>query len=179
MSQSVVAERYATAIFDLAQQHGQTASIQEELTELKKAFRDNKGLSELLSSPKLSTAKKKDIMKTIFNGVNPIVMNTLFVMLDAKRMDEVQNVFAQFHALANDAAGVAEAKVYSTRPLTEVETNSISATFGRKVGKQSLRIENIIDPSLIGGIRLQIGNQIYDSSLSAKLNKLERKLIGS
>lgn len=179
MSKSVVAERYASALFDLSQQHGQTASIQAELQELKKAFRDNKGLGELLSSPKLSVAKKKEIMTDIFKGVNPIVMNTLFVLLDAKRMDEVQNVFSEFHELANDAAGIAEAKVYSTRPLTELETNSISTTFAHKVGKQSLRIENIIDPSLIGGIRLQIGNQIYDSSLSAKLDKLQRKLIGS
>lgn len=179
MSQSVVAERYAQALFDLAQQHGQTASIQAELNELKKAFRDNKGLSELLTSPKLSTAKKKDIMNTIFSGANPIVLNTLFVLLDANRLGEVQNVFTQFHKLANDAAGIADAKVYSTRPLTEAETNAISLTFAQKVGKQSLRIENIIDPSLIGGIRLQIGNQIYDSSLSAKLGKLKRNLIGS
>ncbi|WOV88003.1 F0F1 ATP synthase subunit delta [Sporosarcina oncorhynchi] len=179
MSQSVVAERYATAVFELAQQHGQTASIQEELNELKQAFRDNKGLNELLTSPKLSAAKKKDVIKTVFNGVNPIVMNTLFVLVDAKRLDEVQNVFEQFHKLANDAAGIADAKVYSTIPLTEMETNSISSTFAQKIGKQSLRIENIIDPSLIGGIRLQIGNQIYDSSLSAKLSKLKRNLIGS
>lgn len=179
MSNSVVAERYASAMFELAQQHGQTASIQEELKELVSAFRDNKGLGQLLSSPKLSVAKKKEMIADIFKGVNPIVMNTLFVLLDAKRMNEVQNVFDEFHTLANSAAGVAEAKVYSTRPLTELETNSISATFANKIGKQSLRIENIIDPSLIGGIRLQIGNQIYDSSLSAKLDKLQRNLIGS
>ena len=179
MSQSVVAERYATAVFELAQQHGQTASIQEELNELKQAFRDNKGLNELLTSPKLSTAKKKGVIQTVFNGVNPIIMNTLFVLVDAKRLDEVLNVFEQFHKLANDAAGIADAKVYSTIPLTEMETNSISSTFAQKIGKQSLRIENIIDPSLIGGIRLQIGNQIYDSSLSSKLGKLKRNLIGS
>ena len=179
MSQSVVAERYATAVFELAQQHGQTASVQEELNELKQAFRDNKGLNELLTSPKLSTAKKKGVIQTVFNGVNPILMNTLFVLVDAKRLDEVQNVFEQFHKLANDAAGIADAKVYSTIPLTEMETNSISSTFAQKIGKQSLRIENIIDPSLIGGIRLQIGNQIYDSSLSSKLGKLKRNLIGS
>lgn len=179
MSQSVVAKRYATALFNLSQQQGQTASIQSELTELKKAFRDNKQLGVLLSSPKLSVAKKKDIMENIFKGVNPIIMNTLFVLLDAKRLDEIQHVITEFHELANGAAGVAEAKVYSTRPLTENESNSISASFAHKVGKQTLRIENIIDPSLIGGIRLQIGNQIYDSSLSAKLDKLQRKLIGS
>lgn len=179
MSNSVVAKRYATALFELSQQHGQTGSIQEEMKELKKAFRDNKDLGELLDSPKLSSAKKKEIIANIFKGVNPLVLNALYVLLDAKRMDEAQNVFEEFLALADDAAGIAEAKVYSTRPLTEQETNALSATFAKKIGKHSLRIENIIDPSLIGGVRLQIGNQIYDSSLSAKLDKLQRKLIGS
>ena len=149
------------------------------MKELKKVFRDNKDLGELLGSPKLSLAKKKELIATIFKGVNPLVLNTFYVLLDAKRMDEAQNVFDEFLELANEAAGIAEAKVYSTRPLTEHETNAISAAFAKKVGKQSLRIENIIDPSLIGGVRLQIGNQIYDSSLSAKLDKLQRKLIGS
>ena len=68
------------------------------------------------------------------------------------------NLVNEFNAYANDAAGVAEAKVYSTRPLTADESQAISTAFAQKVGKQSLRIENIIDPSLIGGIRLQIGN---------------------
>ncbi|MFS0690466.1 F0F1 ATP synthase subunit delta [Sporosarcina sp. 179-K 8C2 HS] len=179
MSNSVVAKRYATALFELSQQHGQTGPIQEEIKELTKVFRDNKDLGELLSSPKLSLAKKKEMIANIFTGVNPLVLNALYVLLDAKRMDEAQNVFEEFLGLADDAAGIAEAKVYSTRPLTEQETNAISSTFAHKVGKQSLRIENIIDPSLIGGVRLQIGNQIYDSSLSAKLEKLQRKLIGS
>ncbi|MCG7343914.1 F0F1 ATP synthase subunit delta [Sporosarcina sp. ACRSL] len=179
MSNSVVAKRYASALFELAQQHGQTGAIQEEMKELKKVFRDNKGLSELIGSPKLSLAKKKEMIADVFKGLNPLVLNTLNVLLDAKRTDEAQNIFDEFLNLADDAAGVAEAKVFSTRPLTEQETNAISAAFARKVGKQSLRIENIIDPSLIGGVRLQIGNQIYDSSLSAKLEKLQRKLIGS
>lgn len=179
MSNSVVAKRYATALFEIAQQHGQIGSIQEEMKELKKAFHDNKDIGELMASPKLSSAKKKEIIANIFKGVNPLVLNALYVLLDAKRMDEAQNVFDEFLGLADDAAGIAEAKVYSTRPLTEQETNALSATFAQKVGKHSLRIENIIDPSLIGGVRLQIGNQIYDSSLSAKLDKLQRKLIGS
>ena len=56
-----------------------------------------------------------------------------------------------------------------------MKVQAISSAFAAKVGKQSLRIENIIDPTLIGGIRLQIGNHIYDSSLSGKLERLKRR----
>lgn len=179
MSKSVVAKRYATALFDLAQEKGQTDAVQEDLLVLKKAYRDNAGLEELLHSPRLSMADKKNVLANSFAGANPIVLNTIFILLEKKRIHEVVDVVDEFVALANDAAGIAEAKVFSTRPLTEQESASISTVFAQKVGKHSLRIENIIDPSLIGGIRLQIGNQIYDSSLSGKLGRLKQDLIGS
>ena len=179
MSQSVAAKRYALALFELAQKNGQTGPIQEDLRELKKVFLDNKELGQLLESPKITNGKKERNASRSFKGANPLILNTLFVLLDKKRINEVVHVVDEFNAFANDAAGVAEAKVYSTRPLTEEESEAISNAFARKVGKQSLRIENIIDPSLIGGIRLQIGNRIYDSSVSAKLERLKRDLIGS
>jgi F-type H+-transporting ATPase subunit delta len=68
--------------------------------------------------------------------------------------------------------------VYSTRPLTEAEQQALSATFAAKVGKQSLRIENIVDTNLLGGIKLRIGNRIFDGSLRGKLERLERQLLG-
>ncbi|MEK3935793.1 F0F1 ATP synthase subunit delta [Sporosarcina sp. FSL W7-1349] len=179
MSQSVAAKRYALALFELAQEKGLTGQLREELLEVKKVFQANEKLGELLETPKLTEEAKKNLLAGAFQTANPYILNTLFVLLEKKRINEVVNVVEEFVEYANDAAGVADAKVYSTRPLTESESQSISAAFARKVGKLSLRIENIIDPSLIGGIRLQIGNQIYDSSLSAKLNRLKRDLIGS
>ena len=179
MSQSVVAQRYAQALFELAQKNGQTGPIQEDLLELKKVFQANKELGQLLESPRLKTAKKKELLADLFKGANQYILNTLFLMLDKKRINEVVNLVNEFTAFTNEAAGIAEAKVYSTRPLSADESQAISTAFAKKIGKQALRIENIIDPSLIGGIRLQIGNNIYDSSVSAKLERLKRDLIGS
>ncbi len=179
MSQSVAAKRYALALFELAQQNGQITPIQEELHELKKVFQDNKGLGQLLESPKLSMAKKKELLGDLFKGANQLILNALYVLLDGKRINEVIHFVDEFNTFANDAIGVAEATVYSTLPLTDQQSQSISNAFAQKVGKQSLKITNIIDPSLIGGIRLQMGNQIYDSSVSAKLEHLKRDLIGS
>ncbi|NYF23499.1 F0F1 ATP synthase subunit delta [Sporosarcina sp. JAI121] len=179
MSQSVAAKRYALALFELAQKNGQTGPIQEDLLELKKVFQSNKELGQLLDSPRLKAAKKKELMADLFKGANQLVLNTLFVMLDKKRMNEVVHLVDEFTVFTNDAAGIADAKVYSTHPLTADQSQAISAAFAHKIGKKALRIENIIDPNLIGGIRLQIGNIIYDSSVSAKLERLKRDLIGS
>ncbi|MFD1929364.1 F0F1 ATP synthase subunit delta [Sporosarcina siberiensis] len=179
MSQSIAAKRYAQALFELAQEKGQTTSVLNDLIQMKIVYKENKELGQLLGNPKLSMARKKELLAGIFKDVNPLILNLLYVLLDRKRMDEIVNCIDEFITLANDASGIAEAKVYSTRPLTEAESASISTTFGKVVGKVSLKIENIIDPSLIGGIRLQIGNKIYDSSISGKLERLKQDLIGS
>ena len=71
MSQSVVAKRYALALFELAQKNGQTGPIQEDLIELKKVFQTNKELGQLLDSPRLKAAKKKELMADLFKGANP------------------------------------------------------------------------------------------------------------
>ena len=178
MSQSTAAKRYALALFELAQQHNQLTSVEEDLREVQVVFNENRELQVLLSTPKLSLDRKKEIIRELFGKANPLVVNTLQVLIDRKRMNEIVEVGNEFTTLANEAQGIEDAKVYSTRPLTDEERSSISSAFAQKVGKQSLRIENVVDPSLIGGIRLQIGNRIFDSSVSSKLDRLKKQLSG-
>lgn len=179
MSNSEVAKRYALALFELAKENGQIAAIQDELLELKKVYRNNIELEQLLSNPRLSMSKKKELLATLFSGLNTTIQNTMFVMLEKNRLNEIVHVVDEFIEFANETAGVADATVYSTRALTQEESDKISAAFAGKVGRSSLRINNIIDPSLLGGFRLKIGNRIYDGSLSGKLEQLKRNLVGA
>ncbi|MBT2570913.1 F0F1 ATP synthase subunit delta [Planococcus sp. ISL-110] len=175
---SQVAKRYALALFQVAQKHESSLDVEQDLREVKKVFKMTPELYNLIVSPKLSADKRKNLINEVFNGANPLVINTLQLMAERKRLDEVASLADEYVNLSNNAQGIEDAKVYSTRPLTEEERASISSVFAKKIGKQSLRIENIIDPSLIGGLRLQIGNRIYDSSVSTKLARLQRQLIG-
>lgn len=179
MSTSVVSKRYGVALFELAKEKGQIDSIQQELLEVKKVFQTNQELEQLLNNPKLAMLKKKELLSNLFQQANPLIQNTLYVMLEKNRLAEVVNTIDGFIEQANEAAGIAEAKVFSTRALTVEESQGISTAFASKVGRQSLQIDNIIDPTLIGGIRIQIGNHIYDGSLSGKLERMQRDLIGS
>lgn len=179
MSNSIVANRYALALFKAAQAKGEVEAVQQQLLEIKKIFVESAELKVLLETPRLSNTKKKELLSQLLNGANQLILNTVYVLLDKKRMDEIINLVDEYIIVANDAAGIADAKVYSTQALTADEEASISTAFAAKVGKQSLRIENIIDESLIGGVRVQIGNRIFDSSLSGKLNRLKKDLIRS
>jgi F-type H+-transporting ATPase subunit delta len=177
MSNTLVAKRYASALFQIANEQQILSNILEDLRVVKEVFLSNKELKAVLKSSKISLQKKKEILKEAFTSVNPYVQNTLLILIDRHREDEINEVVNQFIELTNDEMGIADAEVYSTRELNETEREAISAVFAAKIGKKSLRIENIVDSELLGGIKLRIGNRIYDGSLQGKLNRLERKLL--
>ncbi|NHC38508.1 F0F1 ATP synthase subunit delta [Bacillus sp. MM2020_1] len=177
MSNSMVAKRYALALFQIAKETGALGVIEEELRVVKEVVQYNPDLKVVLNSSKLSKEEKKEIIKAAFTSVNVNVLNTLLILIDRHREDQIVDVANEFLELANNEMGIAEAKVYSIRELTDAEREAISSVFAKKVGKKSLKIENIVDSNLLGGIRLRIGNRIYDGSLRGKLDRLERKLL--
>ncbi len=177
MSNSIVAKRYALALLQIAKEQQLLGVIEEELRVVKEVVQYNPEFKAVLNSSKLSIEKKKEILTAALATVNVYVRNTLLILVERHREDQIVNVVNEFLELANEEMGIAEAKVQSTRALTEDERNAISSVFAAKIGKKSLRIENIVDSNLLGGIRLRIGNRIYDGSLRGKLDRLERKLL--
>ncbi|WP_026583386.1 F0F1 ATP synthase subunit delta [Bacillus sp. J33] len=178
MSNSTVAKRYALALFQLANEHQLLDQMEEELRAVKEVVNHNSDLKAVLKSPKLPIEKKKEILKGAFASVNTYVLNTLMILIERHREDHISDVADHFISLANDKKGIADAKVYTVRPLTEAEKDALSESFAAKVGKKSLRIDNIVDTNLLGGIKLRIGNRIFDGSLRGKLERLERQLLG-
>lgn len=177
MSNSTIARRYALALFQIASETQVLNQVEQELRVVKEVVANNPDLTAVLKSPKLPNEKKKEILKQAFTLVSPYVLNTLMLLVDRHREEQIPEVADQFVALANDAKGIAEAKVYSVKLLTAEQAEALSAAFAPKVGKQALQIENIVDSNLLGGLKLRIGNRIFDGSLRGKLDRLERKLV--
>jgi F-type H+-transporting ATPase subunit delta len=177
MSNSMVAKRYALALFQLSKENNLLAKAEEELRVVKEVLLNSKELNAVLKSPKVTVEKKKEIIKGSFSNMNQFILNTLMILIERHRDDQIVDVVNSFIELSNEEQGIAEAKVYSIRPLTEAEKEGLSASFAAKVGKKSLRIENIVDTDILGGIKLRIGNRIFDGSLRGKLDRLERNLL--
>ena len=177
MKDSAVGNRYALALFQLAKEQNLLDQLEDELRVVREVVSQNTDLNLVLKSKKLLINEKRQLIKNAFSSVNPYVLNTLLILIDRHREDHIIQMADQFIQLANDERGIAEAKVISTRALTETEYEALSSTFAAKVGKKSLRIENIVDSNLLGGIKVQIGNRIYDGSLKGKLERLEHQLL--
>lgn len=174
---STVSKRYALALFDLAKEQNQLETIVEELRVVKQVMADTPELLALLKSPKLSKEQKKAFVKEIFSASTPYVQNTLMLLVDRHREGEIANMASDFIELTNEEKGIAEATVQSIRPLTEEEAAGISKAFAPKVGKTSLEIKNQVNTDLLGGVKIRIGNRIFDGSLQGKLERLKRELI--
>ncbi|MGP4069318.1 F0F1 ATP synthase subunit delta [Halobacillus sp. B29] len=179
MSQTIIARRYADALFQLGQEHLKLDQLETELRELQKVFRDNEKLYTFLKHPRISVDQKKQLIHKSFLSYSAEVVNTLKLLVDRHREDIISEMITHFLTMMSDAKGVAEADVYSVRELSKSEKKRISETFAPKVGKRSLNLNNIVDPSILGGIRVRIGNRIFDGSVSGKLSRMERKLVSA
>ncbi|TYR80168.1 F0F1 ATP synthase subunit delta [Priestia megaterium] len=177
MNQSVVAKRYALALFQLATEKQMIDEIQGQLEIVQQVFKDNPELLDVLTHPKITVERKKQFVHTALAELAPTVQNTIFLLLERHRIEIVEDIVAEYRFLANEVRGVADAIVYSVKPLTAEEEKAISESFASKVGKHTLNISNIVDKSLIGGVKLRIGNRIYDGSISSKLETIHRGLL--
>ncbi|MCM3586878.1 F0F1 ATP synthase subunit delta [Mesobacillus maritimus] len=178
MSNPQVAKRYALALFQVASEQNLLDTVEGELRVVKEVFQNNTGLTPVLASPNITLEKKKELLNQAFASASPYVLNTLMLLVDRHRTALITEVADQFIELVNEAKGLAEAKVYSVQPLTDEQKEALSLAFAPKVGKKALILENITDSNLLGGIKLRVGNRIFDGSLRGKLDRLERKLLG-
>ncbi|MGD6816542.1 F0F1 ATP synthase subunit delta [Metabacillus sp. 84] len=177
MSNPAVSKRYASALFEIAKETKMLDQFEDDLMTVKEVFRQNPKLMALLQHPKMDLRKKKDLIKEGFSSLTSQVLNTFCILVERHRTDSIPEIADEFAKLANDARGTENAIVYSVRLLSEQELSELSASFAGRIGKTALKLHNVIDQTLIGGVKLRIGNRIYDGSVSGKLARIEKQLV--
>jgi F-type H+-transporting ATPase subunit delta len=176
MSDIIVAKRYAKALFEVAKEQALISQVEEELKSVASAIKGNADLQKFLNHPSIDPSVKKDLLKQVFEGkVSEPVWNTLRVLIDKGREGIVSALVNDYVLIANEAQGLANATVYSAFALNENQVAEIASHFKKITGK-TLRIETAVDPKLLGGIQVRIGDRLYDGSISGKLDRLAKSL---
>ena len=179
MSEAIVAKRYADALFQLGKEKNTLEQLVTEFQVVLEVFESNEQLDTFLMHPKVDNTKKKDLIAEVFKGMQPDVVHTIKLLVDRHRITAIPAIIEQFISLVNDAKGIADATVYSVRDLTDAEKRDLEQTFARKLGKTGLVLKNVVDPSIIGGVKIRIGNTIYDGTISNKLNRISRSIVSA
>ena len=168
---SQVAERYGQALFELAKDSGELVRWGQQARGLAAVVEENPQLLDFFNAVKISAEEKKQMVNTLFAGQ---VDNMLVHFLDL--LKHTVEILRQFISLENAERGVAEGVVYSARKLAKEDVARIEQAMAKRQG-QNLELTNRVDPRLISGIKVVIGNEVIDGSMKSKIESLKSELL--
>lgn len=167
---------YAQSLFDLAKEENSIELYQKDMKTIHEVFM-NESFVKFFSHVTLKDEIKINILKESFsNQISAYVFNFLLLLVKKRRIKHIVGICKEFQSLCNKHFGVKEGILYTAYPLTDNEITEIEKAMSSKVNNK-VQLRMVIDESLIGGIKVDIENHIYDNSLSYKLESLKKELL--
>jgi len=179
MIDQIASKRYALALFKAAESSGEglTEQIQKELSLISGLWEKNAELRAFLEAPQISGEEKDKLLQTTFKGkISELLLQFLFFILSKGRLENIFGINAQYDELLKEKEGLVEAQVITTSPLDAESSASLKEKMEKRTGKKVNLIFKL-DPGIIGGIRIIVGNQIIDKSIRTELDKLRENLL--
>jgi F-type H+-transporting ATPase subunit delta len=174
------AQRYAKALFGLAQDERRHREVRGELERLSAVFAESREVSSALLTPMHPAAQRKAALRELAAriGASPIVQNFLAFLVDQRRLIQFEAIVAAYGALADQAEGLLTADVKVASPLDDRRKDRLRRALSARTGREvKLQIE--VDPSLIGGAIAKVGDLVFDGSLRTQLAQLRANLTHS
>jgi ATP synthase F1 delta subunit len=168
-----VAQVYARALFEVAKEHDRLDEIRDELDQFVAALNDHRQMAVFFFSPYFSTEEKKTALERAVDGGNPLFMNFLAALIERHRMPVVFRIRAEFEELYDAENKLLPVQITSAVALDEKTVQGIGDRISEQTG-QKVELSSSVDPNLIGGIVLRVGNVILDASIRNRLNQLRR-----
>ena len=168
---ATIARPYAEALFEVARK-GDLNQWAEQIDALAQ-IASNEELRQFADNPKVSASTVFDVIAEaarlpLLDGLK----NFLRMLIDNGRLDALPAVTAQFHALKNAQSGVADAKVYSAFPIESAQLGELVQALEKRFGRK-LQPSVEVDPDLIGGVRVVVGDEVLDTSVKARLDRMK------
>lgn len=170
-----VAEVYARALFEVASERGQLDTVREQLGQFADALSADRQLEMFFVSPYFSTAEKKDGLGRMVEGATETFMSFLETLLERQRMPEIFHIRARYDKLWDTEMNLLPVEVTSAVRLDEATVRSIGERIGAGTGS-TIQLTTVVDPDMLGGIVLRVGNVILDASIRNKLNQLRKEV---
>ena len=177
---SEAAQRYAAALFELAQEKGVLAAVYKDFQSFAASVRETKDLEVLLDSPAFGREAKVAALKAVAEkaGYSPIFAKFLGVAATNGRARDLLGAERAFDQLYAKQRGIQRAVVRTAKEMSGAERTRIESLLAKMVGGE-VELSSEVDPSLIGGIQLRIGSKLVDASVAAKLNRMNTAMKGA
>ena len=168
--------RYSVALFSLKRDENQLIDSQLEIKELIKVLKENPDFLTLLDSSYKEFKEKEEIIDKVFKSLDEETRNFIKIVTRNHRAMYLIEIFEEFNSLVNEYRGVKEGLVYSTEALSEDALNKLNSKISEVEGMPT-ELRNIIDPTLIGGVKVVINDHIYDGSIKHHIDNMKLSLM--
>jgi F-type H+-transporting ATPase subunit delta len=169
--------QYANALADIALAQGAAEPTARQLDDFGTSYSPSAELRTFLASPAVAIEAKHAVIEKIIArlGASRILRNFLFIIADSHRTQLLPEIIATFQQVLRQRQGIAEAEISSAVELSAAQKTEFAKTLARLTGKK-IETKYSLDPALIGGAVVRIGDTIYDGSLRNRLNELRARL---
>ena len=172
-----IAERYATAVFDLAKEGKAVKALETDVGALETAINESADLRTLLTSPLYSREEQAAAINAVAKKMelSPTTANVLSLLASKRRLFVLPHLVRVLQDMLADARGEVTADVTTAKALTKAQTEKLAKTLSGQVGK-SVTIKETVDESIIGGLIVKVGSKMIDTSIASKLNALQNTM---
>jgi F-type H+-transporting ATPase subunit delta len=170
--------QYANALADVVLEQGAAEPARKQLADFAAAYAESVELRNFLASPAATHEEKHRVIESILArlGASRIIRNFLFVVVDHQRAHLLPEIMSSFEQVLMERQNVEEAEVTSAVELNNNQKSTLLQTLERLTGKK-IRAKYTLEPGLMGGAVVRIGDMIYDGSLRKRLNVLRAQLV--
>lgn len=174
MVNRTLARRYAIAVSQLA--HEQNAErVTADLQAIARAIGDDGAVRAFFEAPVISRPDKERVLVEAFGNMHPVALHTLLLLVRKRRETLLQAIVAEYLALERAARGRELLTLTSARTLDRAEYNEVISSLERAYAKK-FEVTEVVDPSVIGGLRIMMGDRRIDATISGRLDALTREL---
>jgi F-type H+-transporting ATPase subunit delta len=169
--------RYALALYKIAEEKGKVEQYLDELRQVVAAIKGNSKFLEIIKHPEVSTSEKKKMFTEIFKDkVNEDILSFLLVLIEKDRINEIDGKLREMENIYLESNNTVKAKVKTVVALNDDERNTLIEKLEKKFNKKVL-IEEEIDPSIIGGVYVEVNNEVIDGSIRSKLSEMKKIML--
>ena len=168
-----LAQVYGRSLFQVAREHGRLAELREQLGQFADALDKNRDLAVFFFSPYFSTIEKQQSLGTLLDGADEILLNFLSLLIENHRMPVIFRIRQEYERLWDEENRTLAVQITSAIALDEATTESLGRSIGERAGRK-VTLAARVDPDILGGIVIRVGNSILDASIRNRLEQLRR-----
>lgn len=169
---SAIERRYAKALMDALKSKDEKVKANSDLADAAELFDNNVQFKKVLLDPRVSVNAKIGVMKEIFSDANPMFISFVGVLLDKNRIGCLSGIAKEYSKLTQIMNNELFIKIISATQLDDDEINGISDKYKKVYNATTVKYDLSIDERLLGGVKVVVGNKVYDGSLRTKLNNM-------